>query len=299
MLIRTDNNSVKTMVENIIHHTRDYLQKSCVSSVIVGMSGGIDSTVAAALVRTAIEQLNGDNYGKSSIRKVKLIGRGLPIVTNKRDEIYRANQAGNILCHDYATKSLSLLYRIAAAIITPDAFFTIKKNRTKDQLIRLGNIKARLRMIYLYNLARKNDGLVLSTDNYTEFLLGFWTLHGDVGDLAPIQNLWKSEVYAVADYFAGNVRAWHKIMGDAIDAIPTDGLGVSSSDFDQIGTDNYRHIDIILKDILMDPLTTFKCRTREDKLIYDRHRNSEFKRENPFNISREDIISPNLKIPST
>lgn len=49
-----------------------------------------------------------------------------------------------------------------------------------------GNIQARLRMIYLYNLASIHKGLVLSTDNQTEYQLGFWTIHGDVGDFNPI-----------------------------------------------------------------------------------------------------------------
>lgn len=44
-----------------------------------------------------------------------------------------------------------------------------------------GNIQARLRMIYLYNLASIHKGLVMSTDNQTEYQLGFWTIHGDVG----------------------------------------------------------------------------------------------------------------------
>lgn len=55
-----------------------------------------------------------------------------------------------------------------------------------------GNIQARLRMIYLYNLASIHKGLVMSTDNQTEYQLGFWTIHGDVGDFDPIQDLWKT-----------------------------------------------------------------------------------------------------------
>lgn len=49
-----------------------------------------------------------------------------------------------------------------------------------------GNIQARLRMIYLYNLASIHKGLVMSTDNQTEYQLGFWTIHGDVGDFDQI-----------------------------------------------------------------------------------------------------------------
>lgn len=58
-----------------------------------------------------------------------------------------------------------------------------------------GNLQARCRMIHLYDLAGIHGGLVMSTDNQTEYQLGFWTIHGDVGDFDPIQDLWKTEVY--------------------------------------------------------------------------------------------------------
>jgi len=65
-------------------------------------------------------------------------------------------------------------------------------------------MKARIRMILLYDLAGGNDGMVLSTDNYTEYLLGFWTLHGDVGDFGMIQSLWKTEVYDMVEWIRDN-----------------------------------------------------------------------------------------------
>lgn len=55
--------------------------------------------------------------------------------------------------------------------------------------------QARCRMMYLYDIASRHKGLVMSTDNQTEYQLGFWTIHGDVGDFDPIQDLWKTEVY--------------------------------------------------------------------------------------------------------
>ena len=70
--------------------------------------------------------------------------------------------------------------------------------------IRMGNIKARMRMIYLYNLASAHNGIVLSTDNYTEYLLGFFTIFGDQGDYGMIQNLWKTEVYEMSEWIFKN-----------------------------------------------------------------------------------------------
>ena len=92
--------------------------------------------------------------------------------------------------------------------------------------IRMGNIKARLRMIYLYNLASKSNGLVLSTDNFTEYMLGFWTLHGDVGDFGIIQKVLKGlELYDIARYL--------DVPQEIIDAKPDDGLGIAGGDEDR------------------------------------------------------------------
>lgn len=56
-------------------------------------------------------------------------------------------------------------------------------------------LEPRCRMMYLYDIASIRKGLVMSTDNQTEYQLGFWTIHGDVGDFDPIQDLWKSNLY--------------------------------------------------------------------------------------------------------
>ena len=58
-------------------------------------------------------------------------------------------------------------------------------------------------MIYLYNLASIYNGLVISTDNQTEYQLGFWTIHGDVGDFAQILGQWKTEVFELAKWLIG------------------------------------------------------------------------------------------------
>lgn len=52
-----------------------------------------------------------------------------------------------------------------------------------------------------------HKGLVMSTDNQTEYQLGFWTIHGDVGDFDPIQDLWKTEVYGLANYLRDRYRS--------------------------------------------------------------------------------------------
>ncbi len=143
-------------------------------------------------------------------------------------------------------------------------------------------------MIYLYNLAQKHGGLVLSTDNYTELLLGYWTLHGDVGDYAPIAALWKTEIYECAKWLIENdliflEQEW--ALKRCVDAVPTDGLGTTSSDLDQLHAATYAEVDALLQ--------AYLAGKRDKELVehpvIQRHLRSEFKRNNPYNVPRERI----------
>jgi NH3-dependent NAD+ synthetase len=102
-----------------------------------------------------------------------------------------------------------------------------------------------------------------------------------------IQNLWKTEVYEMAKFLVETNP--DKAQADALDlcikAVPTDGLGISNSDFDQLGAYSYQEVDQILIAHLKDP-------HNEDLLhhkVIQRKLNSEFKRNNPFSIPRERI----------
>lgn len=169
-----------------------------------------------------------------------------------------------------------------------------------------------------------HKGLVMSTDNQTEYQLGFWTIHGDVGDFDPIQDLWKTEVYELAKWISNrykNIEHHHTIMtgaGSKSDAIelsialtPTDGLGISNSDLEQIGAKSYDEVDDILSRYILfkeyrqkhgeplhphDEMAESDCWSQlcakhgEDVVnkVWSRHLASEFKRKKaPIYISRE------------
>lgn len=257
----------KEMFENIIVAGTDYLKKyPNIESMVVGVSGGIDSALTAAIAREICDRIDGP----------KLIGVSIPIESNKRVEIENARRVGKAFCHEFKEvrfiNNLFFLSRLLKG-----------RPKTHGGKVRRGNMKARFRMIYLYNKAHKNKGIVLSTDNLTELNLGFWTLHGDVGDLGFIQSLWKTEVYGMSMYLC------HDYTGDKMDAlmyairaVPTDGLGVSTSDYDQLGVSSYGAAD----KVLIDYINGADIKTHP---IIKRHLKYTFKRENPYNISREDI----------
>ena len=154
---------------------------------------------------------------------------------------------------------------------------------------------ARMRMIYLYDLAQKNKGMVLSTDNLTEYYLGFWTLHGDVGDFGMIQQLWKTEVYEMTRWLYEtkykNLRIGSSIMS-SINKAPTDGLGISDGDLEQLGANTYEKVDDILKRYF----EILETDIEEEDIIRNhsvikRHKASEFKRHVPINVERSVILN--------
>ena len=259
-------------VKNIRQELRTYIKANGIKSLVMGISGGIDSALCCALAKPVCDEL-----------KIPLIGRSITIETNKEDEISRAEEIGDNLCTDFKEVDLGNGF---------NEFTTLHMHNLYDSLdignrIRLGNVKARMRMIFLYDLAQANGGLVLSTDNYTEYLCGFWTICGDVGDLSPIQHLWKTEVYNMSRYIAEK----ENISNEASDALmkcveanPTDGLGVSNSDLDQLGVNSYEEADQIFLDYLGGDMKN------ENHVLIQRYKRTHFKRNHPYEISRKIIL---------
>ncbi len=264
----------KSSVDKIREILKTYISENNLKSLVVGISGGIDSALTVVLAKPVCDELN-----------IPLIGRSITIETNKADEIKRAKAIGENFITDFKEVDLTEGFKILADLITEEGNDEISSVQYK---IRRGNIKARTRMVYLYDLASRYDGMVLSTDNYTELLLGFWTLHGDVGDYGMIQNLWKTEIYAMSRYIVSQLgdEAAKKALGDCIEAVATDGLGITKSDLDQIQAGSYEEVDQILLKLIHN---TEDLKDFEKHPVIQRKRNSEFKRSNPYNIPREQI----------
>jgi len=262
-------------VRKIREEMRGYVTKSGLKSLVLGLSGGIDSALVAALAAPICQE-----------QGVSLMGRFIHIETNKPDEGSRADAVGKAFCADYKSVDLTDLYHTVSQAVDEDSAANLAE---LSHRIRRGNIKARLRMIYLYNLAQKHSGLVFSTDNYTELQLGFWTLHGDVGDYGPIAELWKTEVYGCAQWLVDHdlifLEQQHALQR-CIDAVPTDGLGTTNSDLDQLHAATYAEVDELLQRYL--------AGNRDKKLlehpVIQRHLRSEYKRNNPYNVPRKLII---------
>ena len=225
--LRVEPLDMKAVCDNIVSGISKYVEDNKLKCVVIGLSGGIDSTICSALCRLA---------------KVPTIGISLPCSTNEACEKSAASLAGAEFCDQFKEVNL-------------ESMFTAMKNFCDHSVsgmestpISQGNIKARLRMITLYDIASKSNGIVIDTDNLTECYLGFWTLKGDEGDFNPIGGLWKHEVYALARYLKENYFKESKALEQSIALIPTDGNGVKAGgDLAQIAEGKtYDDVDEIL-----------------------------------------------------
>ena len=259
--------SLAVIVRNIRETMDAYLKACHLQSLVLGISGGIDSALCAALLKPVCEQNN-----------IPLIGRSITIETNKQDEIDRSIAVGNSFCHDFDHLDLTETFLVNKKLLT-------RYDDSQLSKLRQGNMKARMRMMVLYDLAQLNRGMVISTDNYTEFLTGFWTLHGDVGDYAPIMHLWKTEVFHVAEFLLGECsERQYSALKSCIDATPVDGLGISSSDCEQLGVQNYMEADKIFERYFHGE------KSLESHPLIKRYLGSQYKRENPLSIPRTKLI---------
>lgn len=229
----------KLFIENSRKWLEDYILSNHLQSLVLGISGGIDSTVSAALAYPVCKKLN-----------IPLIGRTLTTVTNKEQECAAAIAVGNAFCNDFKVIDITYDTELLATR------FEISDGEMSK--LQKGNIKARYRMMYLYHVASLNKGVVIDNDNFTEYNLGFFTIHGDQGDInLGLHYLWKTEVYELADYLCdtymmkSTVPVKHTEQSEAIRKsivlIPTDGNGISRSDCDQFGLENYEQVDDVLK----------------------------------------------------
>jgi NAD+ synthetase len=249
----------KQFIDMLRTQLESYLTEYKLESCVLGVSGGLDSALVAAIAAPICKKLH-----------VQFICASLPSATNKPDEVDRASRT-------LAFGSSAIIRLIDEDLVSIPY---ISAHPDKQEKIRLGNVKARVRMILLYDLAGHYKGIVLGTDNWTEKQLGFWTLHGDVGDFNLIQNVTKSDVYILAQWLADHelTDGLKQVMLDTIAATPTDGLGITSSDLEQIGASSYQEVDRILLGFFQG-----QCADPGHPVI-QRHERTHFKRANPKNV---------------
>lgn len=224
----TSFNSNKLLWKALIHGIQQYVKKNGFSDVVLGLSGGIDSSIVAAL---AVEALGAPHVhgilmpspwsSKGSITDADLLANNLNIKTYM------------LPIHtlmDSFTHSLSELFKGYPSDVTEE------------------NIQSRIRGILLMAISNKFGWMVLATGNKSERAVGYCTLYGDTcGGLAPIGDLYKTEVYHLARWYNQSKQK---------DIIPTSILTKPPSaelrpgQLDQDSLPPYEELDFILQMLL-------------------------------------------------
>ena len=189
-LLVTPNFDAPAEAERRIAFIADYLAKSGLETLVLGISGGIDSTTAGRLCQLAAERLRSDG------REARFIAMRLPY-GQQRDEA-DAQAALQFIRPD---ETITVDIRPAAEGMLASLKAGLSFASAGQQDFVFGNIKARQRMIAQYAVAGARRGLVVGTDHAAEAVMGFFTKFGDGAcDLAPLTGLVKRRVRAIASH---------------------------------------------------------------------------------------------------
>ena len=171
--ISVNRDLIKVLVDFIHNETSRF----GISKVVIGLSGGVDSTVAAYLAQKALGPKN-------------VVAVLMP---------YRESSSESIRDALTVIKALRIKSTIIDITGAVDALIQNDPDIESSQ-VRKGNVIARMRMIYLFDQSNEHKALVLGTGNKTEILLGYTTLYGDSASaLNPIGDLYKTQVWQLAE----------------------------------------------------------------------------------------------------
>lgn len=238
-------------VNEIVLWLQNYLKSTGQKGYVLGLSGGIDSSVVAALLMRSCPQ--------------QCLGVIMPAGNLEQDKehgILAANSCKMPYIEIDLTHSREGLYRGIAKELAAQGL------ATADEKIVKGNIGARLRMTTLYGVGNALNYLVVGTDNLAESYTGYFTKYGDGGvDILPISHLTKGEVFAMGTYLG--------VPDAIINKPPSAGFFHEQTDEAEMGVD----YDTIDRFLMGEEIS-------EDKkvLIEKLHRISEHKRHMPRGI---------------
>jgi NAD+ synthase len=181
--------AVHAEIDRRIAFIQTCLRDSGLKTLVLGISGGVDSTTAGLLAQSAVEGMRaageGDDYRFIAVRLPYQVQHDedeaqLAVDTIKPDECHTVNIGAAVQGLSRATEALDAL--------PPE----------KRDFV-LGNTKARMRMVAQYTIANARQGLVIGTDHAAEAVMGFFTKFGDGAcDLTPLAGLVKSQVREIA-----------------------------------------------------------------------------------------------------
>ncbi len=208
--------------------TRDYISKSRFQKVVVGLSGGIDSSLTATIAVDAL--------GKKNVNVVFLPSR-FTTTCSKEDAYQLANNL-DIKISEIPIEKIFQEYLYSLGKI----WGKIEFDKTEE------NLQARIRANLLMAFSNKKDWLVLAPGNKSEIAVGYTTLYGDlVGGFGILKDVYKTLVYRLAR-FRNQQAGWELIPGRIIEKTPSAELRENQKDTDFLPI--YRILDTILQEYI-------------------------------------------------
>ena len=204
-------------VDRIVRFLRTHSERIGARHLVIGMSGGLDSSVTAALCSKA---LGGQ----------RTLGFCLPEAeTRSRKSVQDAQEVAGQFRIRFKTLDMTSLVQAAATVLHP--------SKMMYNVIAHGNVKSRLRAMILYYYANTSKGLVVGTGDKSEIMLGYFTKYGDGAcDIQPIADLYKSAVRDIARHLGLPRRIFSKPSSPELwpGQIAEDELGLEYSKLDSI-----------------------------------------------------------------
>ncbi len=252
--------------ESICHQTRSFVHDAGFDDVVIGLSGGLDSSLVAALAVSAL--------GPEHVHGVQM-GGPFTSDASKRD----ASELAERLHIDL------LAFPITDAFAAFSATWEACLGAPLEGLA-AENTQARLRMCILMALSNARGWLVLNTGNRSEAAMGYSTLHGDMaGAFAPIGGLYKTEAYALARYANEQAACEGRcapIPQSVLAKPPSAELADGQTDEASLGM-GYPELDELLFQMLDEHICAADISSEAER-IWERYQKSAFKRaqEPPF-----------------
>ncbi|UUM24474.1 NAD(+) synthase [Mycoplasma sp. 3686d] len=234
-------NTIKLFLKNKV-------KKANAKGVVVGISGGIDSS----LVYTIAKQ----TFPNSTIGVV------MPIINMTENDLKHIKELEQATNSTFLVKDLTQTFEI----------FLNQLNLSNH--LAIANIKPRLRMTTLYAIAQENNSLVLGTDNADEVFVGYFTKYGDGGaDLLPISKLTKGEVKFLASLL--------NVPQSILDKAPSAGLWEGQSDENELGF-SYDQLDFYINHLNDSQSIQKHIEPKIVDKIQKLHKNSQHKRDKVY-----------------
>lgn len=213
-ILKLDLPSVEDRIKRFIE---DYVRKSGAKGVVLGVSGGLDSSTTAAIASL-------------SLGSEKVLGISMPEAeTHSVKHLEHIELLAKKFGFHLQTLDISPTLRVY--------YENLPIYRETDKLSR-GNLKARVRMVYLYYYANSLDRLVCGSSDKSETMMGYFTKWGDVAaDISPLMDLYKTQVRQLASHIG--------VPKEIVDKPPTPALWPGQLAEEELGV-KYDVLDLIL-----------------------------------------------------